>query len=117
MVARSSVELENRAIAQGTCEVIWIQKLMTDLNMPVTSPMKLFNDSKSAISVVHNPVQHDGMKHVRIDRSFIKTEIDSRTIVLSYIPTKSQETDILIKALQKSSFVCTSKLGITDIYH
>lgn len=58
--------------------------------MPVTSPMKLFSDSKSAISVVANPVQH-----VRIDRSFIKTEADNGTIVLSYIPTKSPEAGIL----------------------
>lgn len=95
VVARSSAEAEYRAIAQGTCELIWIQRLMKDLNMPVTGPMKLFSDSKSAISVVHNPVQHDRMKHVRIDRNFIKTEIENGTIALSYTPTKSQEADVL----------------------
>ncbi|KAK6945701.1 hypothetical protein RJ641_013245 [Dillenia turbinata] len=41
--------------------------------------MKLYTDSKSAISIVHNPIQHDRMKHVRIDRSFIKSEIDNGT--------------------------------------
>ena len=57
--------------------------------MPVTSPIKLFSDSKSAISIVHNPVQHDRMKHVRIDRDFIEAEIKNETIAPSYIPTKS----------------------------
>lgn len=100
MVARSSAEAEYRAIAQGTCELIWIQRLMTDLNMPVTGPMKLFSDGKSTIGVVHNPVQHDRMKHVGINKNFINTEIENGTIALFYIPNKSQETNVLTKALQ-----------------
>lgn len=84
--------------------------------MLMTSPMK-FNDSKFTISMVHNLVQHDQMKHVRIDRSFIKTEIDSGNIVRSYIPTKSPEADVLNKTPQKASFnLCTNKLGMPDIY-
>lgn len=78
----------------------------------MTSPMK-FNDSKFTISMVHSLVQHDQMKHVRIDRSFIKTG----NIVRSYIPTKSQEADVLNKTPQKASFnLCTNKLGMPDIY-
>lgn len=52
--------------------------------MLVIEPMKLFNDNKSTINVIHNAVQHDRMKPVRIDRNFIKTEIKNGTIVLSY---------------------------------
>ena len=77
VVARSSAEAEYRAIAQGTCELIWIQRLIIDLNMPLTDPMKLFSDSKSAISVVCNPVKHDKMKHASIYRNFLKTETES----------------------------------------
>lgn len=89
---------------------------MADLNIPITGPMKLFSDSKSTISIVHNLVQHNWMKHVRIDRNFM-IEIKNRTIALSYILTKSQEANVLTKVLQKSSFnICISKLGMTDIY-
>ena len=91
-------------MAQETCELIWIQRLVADLNMPITNPMKLYSDSKSAITAVHNPVQHDKMKHIRIDRHFIKAEIDNGTIFLSYIATTSQKVDVLIKALSKPSF-------------
>ena len=57
------------------------------------------------------------MKHVRIDNSFIKDEIDSGTILISHVPSKQQEADILTKALSKPEFealVC--KLEMNDIY-
>ena len=90
---------------------------MIDLNMPVTGSMKLFGDNKSTISVVHNPVQRDRMKYMRIDRDFIKSEIKNGTIALSYIPTKSQEANVLTKVLHKSNFnIYIYKLGMTHIY-
>ena len=76
IVARSSAEAEFRAIAQDICELIWLIRLMEDLQLPLTKPTNLYSDSKSAISIVNNPVQYDRMKHVRIDRSFIKREIE-----------------------------------------
>jgi len=117
VVARSSAEAEYRAIAQGVCELIWINKLLQDLFVPLPEPMKLFSDSKSAISIVHNPVQHDRMKHVRLDRDYIKSEIENGTFTLHYVPTKLQEADILTKALLKSDFESNvSKLGMIDIH-
>ena len=117
VVARSSAEAEFRAIAQGMCEVIWLERLMQDLQITVCSPTKLYSDSKSAISIVNNPVQHDRMKHVRIDRSFIKNEIEGRGIDLCYISTHAQEADILTKSLPKPTHErLLSKLGMQNIY-
>ena len=67
MVARSSSEAEYRAIAQGICELIQLERLLQDLKLSWDAPMKLYSDNKSAISIVLNPIQHDRMKHVRID--------------------------------------------------
>jgi len=56
VVARSNVEAEYRAIAQGICEMICLGKLMGDLQVPITIPTKLYCDSKSAINIVKNLV-------------------------------------------------------------
>ncbi|XP_043718020.1 uncharacterized mitochondrial protein AtMg00810-like [Telopea speciosissima] len=72
LVTRSSAETEFRAMAQGICELLWLKDLLQDLGISSNPPMTLYCDSKSAISIAHNPVQHDKTKHVEIDRHFIK---------------------------------------------
>jgi len=56
MVARSSAEAEAefRTIAQRLCEIISVEKMMKDLQLPVSSPKLLYCDSKLVISIVNN---------------------------------------------------------------
>ena len=70
-MARSSAEAEFRAMAQGVCELLWVQIILSDLGFDPKDSMKLYCDSNAAISIAHNPVQHDRTKHVEIDRHFI----------------------------------------------
>ena len=57
VVARSSVEAEFRAMAQGICELLWMKVILEDVKVKWGEPMRLYCDNKSAISIVHNPVQ------------------------------------------------------------
>lgn len=98
---RSSAETEYRAIAQGFCELIRINRLLLlqDLFTPLQEPVKkLFSDRKSTTFLVHTPFQYDKVKHVRIDR------------------TKLQGKYILTKALLMSDFESrVSKLGMNNL--
>ncbi|RVW70809.1 Retrovirus-related Pol polyprotein from transposon TNT 1-94 [Vitis vinifera] len=67
MVARSSAEAEFRAMAQGICEGIWLNRLLEELRVPLKHPMVLYCDNQAAISIAKNPVHHDRTKHVEID--------------------------------------------------
>ena len=79
--------------------------------------MKLFWDNKAAISIAHNPVQHDRIKHVEIDRHFIKEKLEDGIICTPYVPTADQAADLLTKSLFKQIFEsCVSKLGMLNIY-
>ncbi|RVX01052.1 Retrovirus-related Pol polyprotein from transposon TNT 1-94 [Vitis vinifera] len=75
VVARSSAEAEFRAMAQGICEGIWLNRLLEELRVPLKHPMVLYCDNQAAISIAKNPVHHDRTKHVEIDRHFIKEKI------------------------------------------
>ncbi|RVW34481.1 Retrovirus-related Pol polyprotein from transposon RE2 [Vitis vinifera] len=56
VVARSSAEVEFRAVAHVICEIMWIRRLLEELKMTGSSPMKLYCDNKAAILVAHNLV-------------------------------------------------------------
>ncbi|RVW34837.1 Retrovirus-related Pol polyprotein from transposon RE1 [Vitis vinifera] len=117
VVARSSAEAEDRALAQGICEGIWIKRVLSELGQTSSSPILMMCDNQAAISIAKNPVHHDRTKHVEIDRHFITEKVTSETVKLNYVPTKHQTADILTKALPRPNFEdLTCKLGLYDIY-
>ena len=110
VVARSSTEVECRAMSSGICEKIWLQKVTFDLHQECELPLKLFCNNKVAISIANNPIQHDRTKHVEIDRHFIKERLDIESIYISYIPSSQQVADVLTRGVsnQTSTFVLAS---------
>ena len=117
VVARSSAKAEFRAMAQGICELLWLKIILEDLKIRWDEPMRLYCDNKSAISIAHNPVQHDRTKHIEVDRHFIKEKLDSGMICTPYVSTQNQLADILTKGLNCSNFErIISKLGMENTY-
>ena len=74
-MARSSDEAEYMAMANGVCELLWLQRILEELKKPMETPMKLYCVNKAAISVAHNLVQHYLTKHIEIDRHLIKEKL------------------------------------------
>ena len=79
VIARSYAEAEYRAMAHGVCEMLWLKR-------PIEVPMKLYCDNKGAISIAHNPVQHDRNKHIEIDCRFIKEKLEEGAICMPFVP-------------------------------
>ena len=75
-----------------------------ELRIPLEKPMMMFCDNQATISIAKNPVHHDRTKHAEIDRHFIKENVEEGSITLIYTPIGLQTTDVLTKALSRSSF-------------
>lgn len=117
VVARSSAEAEFRGMAHGVCELLWIRNILRDLGIEYATPMNLHCDNKAAIEIAQNPVQHDRIKHVEVDRHFIKENLDEKIIQFPFIQSESQLTDMLTKAISGKVFHgIIDKLGMIDIY-
>jgi len=117
VVARSSAESEFRSMAMGVCELLWLKIILDDLKIRWEGPMRLYCDNKSAISIAHNPVQHDRTKHIEVDRHFIKEKLDNGLICTPFVSTKDQVADVLTKGLPNNMFQdLISKLGMEDIH-
>lgn len=74
-VARSSTEAEYRAMTQTATDLVWIQHLLSELKVPITSPPVLWCDNKSAMALASNPVFHARTKHIEIDYHFMPGQI------------------------------------------
>ncbi|CAL9012490.1 unnamed protein product [Prunus brigantina] len=53
-----------------------LKLLIRELSFPTEDTMKLYCNNQSAIKIADNPVQHDIMKHVKIDRNFIYEKLE-----------------------------------------
>jgi hypothetical protein len=91
MVARFSAGAEFRAIAHGVCEILWLKIILKELGFDSKDSVRLYCDNKAAISIAHNPVQHDQTKHVDIDRHFIKEKLREGTICTPYVDKGQRE--------------------------
>lgn len=43
-------------MATATCEIMWILKILEDLNVKIDLPVKLFCDNKSKIQILDNTI-------------------------------------------------------------
>ncbi|KAL8148892.1 hypothetical protein AgCh_006046 [Apium graveolens] len=108
---------EYRALADTSCEVLWLRNLLSDLDdlgVHVNAVVPLFCDNKSAVDLTANPVYHARTKHIEIDCHFIREKIKDDLVYVSQISTKDNTSDILTKGLGKvPHWLCSSKLGLT----
>nr|GEX39083.1 uncharacterized mitochondrial protein AtMg00810-like [Tanacetum cinerariifolium] len=64
----------------------------------------IYCDSKSAIAISCNPVQHSRTKHIAVRYHFIKEHVEKGTIELYFVKTDYQLADIFTKALPTDLF-------------
>ncbi|GJS07114.1 copia protein [Tanacetum coccineum] len=66
--------------------------------------ISMYCDSKSAIAISCNPVQHSKTKHIDIWYHFIKEHVEKGTVELYFVGTEYQLADLFTKALPKERF-------------
>nr|GEX97258.1 uncharacterized mitochondrial protein AtMg00810-like [Tanacetum cinerariifolium] len=104
VVSRSSIEAEYRALAYCTCEITWLLSRFMDLHISTSTPILIFCDNQSSISLAANLIQHARTKHIEIDCHFVREKIKACILLPIYIPTHQQVADALTKGLSRSPF-------------
>ncbi|XP_016165099.1 uncharacterized protein LOC107607689 [Arachis ipaensis] len=116
-VARSSSEAEYRALVLATCQAQWLSYIMNDFGMPLTEPITLFCDNRSAIHIATNPIFHERTKHIEVDCHTARNQHLSGLTHLMPVSSSNQLADFLTKALAPGPFSSNiSKLGLLDIH-
>jgi len=103
-VARSSTEAEYKALADDIAEVIWLQYLLTDLQIPSASAPMIWCDNLGTTYLSVNLVFHARTKHVKVDYHFVRDRVAKKEIQIHFISSQDQLVDVFTKSLPTSSF-------------
>lgn len=112
-VSRSSTESEYKALADTVAELTWIEALLRELKVPMTSVPVLWCDNLGATYLSANPVFHARTKHVEVDFHFVREKVAARKLSVQFISTHDQIADIFTKPLSSQRFAeLRSKLQV-----
>jgi hypothetical protein len=75
IVALSSTEAEYRGVAITACEIVWLQKPLSNLGQSVNALVVIYCDNISNILFANNPVYHARTKHIEVHYHFIREKI------------------------------------------
>ncbi|GJZ31791.1 retrovirus-related pol polyprotein from transposon TNT 1-94 [Tanacetum coccineum] len=99
----SYAEAEYVSLSACCAQVISMRTQLLDYGFHYHK-IPIYCDSKSAIAISCNPVQHSRTKHINIRYHFIKEHVEKGIIELYFVKTEYQLADLFTKALSKERF-------------
>nr|GEX00332.1 ribonuclease H-like domain-containing protein [Tanacetum cinerariifolium] len=91
------------------------EKLLTDYGFYINK-IPIYCDSKSAIAISYNPIQHSRTKHIAVRYHFIKEHMEKGTIELYFVKMDYQLADLFTKALPVDCFnYLVHRLGMRSL--
>jgi hypothetical protein len=115
-IALSSTEVKYKNATIVACEVIWLQKLLSDLGQSVNVPIVIYCDNISNILLANNLVYHARTKHIEVHYHFIREKNLAKEINLIHVSTEDQVVDIFTKTLGTNKLRKFRKmLGVLEV--
>ncbi|GJT06065.1 retrovirus-related pol polyprotein from transposon TNT 1-94 [Tanacetum coccineum] len=99
----STVEAEYVSLSECCAQVLWLRTQLTDYGFHFDK-IPMYCDSKSAIAISCNPVQHSHTKHIVVRYHFIKEQVEKGIVELFFVRTEYQLADLFTKALPEDRF-------------
>ncbi|GJZ47004.1 retrovirus-related pol polyprotein from transposon TNT 1-94 [Tanacetum coccineum] len=99
----SSAEAEYVSLSAYCAQVLWLRTQLTDYWFHFDK-IPMYCNSKAAIAISCNPVQHSRTKHIDVRYHFIKEQVEKGIVELFFVGTKYQLADLFTKALSEDRF-------------
>ncbi|GJX26156.1 retrovirus-related pol polyprotein from transposon TNT 1-94 [Tanacetum coccineum] len=99
----SLAEAEYVSLSACCAQVLWMRTQLTDYGFHFDK-IPMYCDSKSAILISYNPVQHSRTKHIDVRYHFIKEHVEKGIVELFFVGTEYQLANLFTKALSEDRF-------------
>lgn len=113
-IALSSTEAEYMSLATAVQEAIWLKQLEEDIWPALLgTPMLIYCDNQSAISIAGNDIYHARSKHIDVRYHFVRERITNNQVTIRYKSTQDMPADVLTKGLHRPKHeVFTMAMGL-----
>ncbi len=98
-IALSNMEVKYKGATIVACEIVWLQKLLSNLGLSVDAPIVIYCDNINSILLANNLVYHARTKHIEVHYHFTKEKVIAKEIDLIHVNIKDQVTNIFTKPL------------------
>nr|GEX37441.1 retrovirus-related Pol polyprotein from transposon TNT 1-94 [Tanacetum cinerariifolium] len=107
-----TAESEFVAVSGYCAQVLWMRTQLTDYGF-FYDKVPIYCDSKSAIAISWNLVQHTRTKHINVRYHFIKDHVEKGMIELYFVGSEYQLADLFMNSLPEVRFkFLLEKLGM-----
>lgn len=114
-VSLSSMEAEYIALSEACKEVVWLRRLLTEMDAEQREPTVIYEDNTSCISFVEVERQSRLSKHIDTRMHYTKDLVQNGVVILKYCASETMVADILTKpvgSVKQKQF--STSMGLTD---
>ncbi|GJS63107.1 ribonuclease H-like domain-containing protein [Tanacetum coccineum] len=115
-ISRSYAESEYRCLTSTTCEIVWIAKILKDLDIEGLFPVDLYCDSSVAIQIAANLIFYEKTKYFEIDLHLVRENVSSGVIKTLKIGSANNVADVFTKGLSVTQHAEFSAITINFLY-
>ncbi|GJX09152.1 retrovirus-related pol polyprotein from transposon TNT 1-94 [Tanacetum coccineum] len=101
-------EPEYVSLSACCAQVLWLRTQLTDYGF-YFDKIPMYCDSKAAIAISCNPVQHSRTKHIDVRYHLIKEQVKKGIVKLFFVRTEYQLADLFTKALLEDRYIIPKK--------
>ncbi|KAJ8621549.1 hypothetical protein MRB53_030078 [Persea americana] len=105
VVTPSTTEAEFITAASSACQVVWLRRILKNLNQVQSSPTVVYCDNISVIKLLKNSVMHGRSKHIDVRFHFLRDLVKDGVVELIQCSTQDQVADVLTKPLKLDVFL------------
>lgn len=103
IVSRSSMESEDRAIIDITCELVWIQDSSIDIDFVLKTRWRYIMITDWSF-ILHKTMFHERTKHIKIDFQMVRKKYNDGIIEPKHVLSANQ--DLLPLGRSEMQFIC-----------
>ena len=104
VVARSTAEAEYMAASDAAQEVVWLRRLLAELDTPQEGATVVYEDNQGCIAMAGKEDVSKRTKHIDVRYHYVREQVEAEVMALTWVPSAEQIADILTKPLPRTQF-------------